>query len=238
MDEKKALEKRLFIDFLKSYDHNIGDSIEFSESPDIIYQLEGSKVGVEITEYFHDQNEKHSALKATESVSQKFGNQIITKLNEEKLTDFFHFEIDFSNEFKFSAKNLDRNVSIVIQKIKSYLEYFDLKNGIRIDDLELMKSGINRIYLTSSINNNYFFGNFQGGSIGDIQNHQIEQIIDKKNGFLERNKYQSCDEYWLIIRIGNYYAGSYDNIIAFNPSKKGFKKVFLFDYAESKLIEV
>jgi hypothetical protein len=61
-------------------------------------------------------------------------------------------------------------------------------------------------------------------------------IILKKDKLI--NKYQECDDYWLIIKEGNYYAGSFGEIELLLPIESRFDKVFLYRSAMSQVIQL
>ena len=41
------------------------------------------------------------------------------------------------------------------------------------------------------------------------------------------DKYKICNEYWLVIRDGNYYAGSFNDVTIETPIQSKFDKVFI-----------
>ncbi len=50
------------------------------------------------------------------------------------------------------------------------------------------------------------------------------------------NDYKPCDQNWLIIREGNYYAGTFAEIEVSMPVSSLFNKVFLFRTNKNEVV--
>jgi hypothetical protein len=76
----------------------------------------------------------------------------------------------------------------------------------------------------------------EGGIQSNLLNEHLLPILIKKDRLI--NNYHKCDDYWLIIKEGNYYAGSFGEIELLLPIESRFDKVFLYRSAMSQVIQL
>jgi len=81
-----------------------------------------------------------------------------------------------------------------------------------------------------------FNSKIEGGIVKDLTLTYLQPIINKKEQKLD--KYTVCDYYWLVIKEGNYYAGSFGEFQIETPIESTYDKVFLLRTRNSQLIEL
>jgi hypothetical protein len=76
----------------------------------------------------------------------------------------------------------------------------------------------------------------EGGVIRDLTLEYIQPILSQKE--MKIKKFKPCDKYWLVIREGNYFAGSFSKLKIEIPIDTTFDKVFLIRTFIDELIEL
>ncbi len=206
-----------------------------TESPDFTLQLEEKIIGVELTEIFQDSTDKDSKLQKKSSDGISFTEDFIKEIQPNipfKFAVNFHFS-RFHPIRKFERQNLIKEISkICIPSLirlhnKEFLD-FDYYNGIpeQIDLIQFSRyDALNESYNSRS----------EGGIVRSLTSEPLQKVINKKEKKL-RN-YSPCDEYWLVIREGNYYAGSFsDDIDEEITVKSNFDRIFLLRTKKEELI--
>lgn len=74
------------------------------------------------------------------------------------------------------------------------------------------------------------------GSVSNLTSDHLERILVQKEE--AKKGYKICDEYWLLIKEGNFYAGSFDNIDINKKVKTSFDKVFVYRSFIPEIIKV
>ncbi|GEM_PF-3495902 len=232
-------EQWIFDSFIKAYteDGELCDYLK-TEVPDYIINIKDRKVGLELTEIFQDSDDKFSNLQRNSSDWKTFTEEFITEIQLQ--IDFkFMVGIDFSrfHSIKKSEKHyvVLKLVEACIPKLKrlSNREHLDLDNYYdklpqQIDSIHFSRYDA----LTESMNYQP-----EGGTVRELTSGILQTVIDKKDKKLPT--YSHCDEYWLLIREGNYYAGSFSDEIVENLSiQSAFDKVFLFRTKKNEVISL
>ena len=221
-------EQWTFDAFIKAYkDVEICEYIK-TEAPDYIINIKDRKVGLELTEIFQDSDEKFSKLQRNSSDWKTFTAEFITEL-QLQIEFKFMVGIDFSrfHSIKKAEKHdiILKLVEACIPKLKHLLnrEHLDLDNYYdnlpkQIDSIHFSRNDA----LLESLNYQP-----EGGTVRELTSEILQTVIDKKDKKLPTYSY--CDEYWLLIREGNYYAGSFsDEIVNDLSIQSAFDRVFLF----------
>jgi len=76
----------------------------------------------------------------------------------------------------------------------------------------------------------------EGGPVANLMYDHIQQILKQKEQKLP--KYLTCNEYWLLIKEGNYYAGSFEEIQINFPIESSFTKVFLVRMNRHEVVQL
>ena len=230
MMNKKKFELWILEQFKQSYkDFPVGE-IKDSESPDFLIQTKDKIVGIELAEIFQDSHlGKDSKLKQQEVVQGKFGDTLLKLLTSklERKTGFM-LSIEFSIHNNFTIKQIQE---LGDQCWSECMEFIWNSNGgnVRIvNNGENFPKEINSIFIQmSKADYEPMYCNSQGGVVQTLRYEHIERTLQNHEKALK--KYKTCDEYWLIIREGNYYAGSFSDIEINieTPINSSFNKVFI-----------
>lgn len=234
---KTEIEKNIWEKF-KSLYHEFPDGRIYDdhESPDYIIEAKKKKIGVEITQVFQDSYKGHSKFKQLSSDGSLFTNQLIDLIDP---FVSFKFIIDLSfnnsNHIKKSNKEglLKKLQLLCIDRLKFLLN----KQTVVIDDYSILPKEIDEIWLTRFDNlDSSFNSQSEGGTVSDMYNYHINPILSKKDEKLKN--YIECDEYWLIIGEGDYYAGTFMDVKLEKPVTSEFNKVFLLRRNTSELLKI
>ena len=207
------------------------------ESPDFISYSNGTKIGIEITEVFQDSASGNSKLQQYSADCSKLTDQLI-----DVIQPFINFKftigITFSkvNHIRKSTKNQ------LIQTLKNICvpAMINLNDHQNID-LESyyfkLPEEVEHIFISRFDNMDYSYNaRPEGGIITDLTMDNIQPIIKQKEELLIR--YTPCDQNWLIIREGNYFAGSFGKVKIQTPIESTFNKVFLLRTSKDEIIEL
>ncbi|MDO6430931.1 hypothetical protein Q4E93_10055 [Flavitalea sp. BT771] len=174
-------------------------------------------------------------------------DRIIAKLSS-LLPWSFYLNIDFNKVKSFKKSELEN----CITQIASYcaIEFKDLENMERRDvqNLEFnindpehsdtraylieqgfrnLPSGVDSITITRWDGLSYSWNTqTEGGVIPNLTIDHLGKSLQDKDKKLE--KFQKCDEHWLLITSGDYYYGAFDRINLTIPVISKFDKVFFF----------
>jgi hypothetical protein len=236
MKNQEQEELWIFEKFVELFFNGRIPDFEKGESPDFIINLDGEKIGIELTEVFQDSSYSYSKLQQNSSDWANFTDQFIAAIQSE--VDFkFSVGIHFSrfHEIKKSDKvNLiEKLKELCIPHLRTLPDRRHLKldfyNGIpqQIDSIDFGRlDGIADSF-------NY---KPEGGPVSDLKIEHLTPILLKKEKKL--GKYVECDKNWLLIREGNYYAGSFSELDVPTPIESSFDKVFLLRTRKSSLVEL
>ncbi|MBK7212087.1 MAG: hypothetical protein IPH88_02070 [Bacteroidales bacterium] len=223
--------------FQKLYTTSSLENILKCESPDFIASLSGIKTGIEITQVFQDSNNgQHSKLQQYSSDSASITNQIIKEL--QPLFNF-HFSIGIVISEKYPIKKSNRKQ--IIKNIKDRcipaLSNLQDRQIIDLDYYDGLPQEVEKIFIDRFDNMDFSFDSRpEGGIVKNLFLDHIQPILSQKEQKI--NKYLTCDQYWLIIAEGKYYAGSFSKIMIETPINSSFDKVFLIRTNKNELIEL
>jgi hypothetical protein len=207
------------------------------ESPDFIISLDGNKIGVEITEVFQDSNLGDSKMQQYSSVAGEFGDELIYLIQPH--VDY-RFSIGVNLDTNFPLKKstrksvLQRTADICVAAMMglSNHQHIDLENYYDSLPDEVKDIHIYRFdEMPESINSKP-----EGGTVATLTIAYIQPILTRKERKL--HNYTTCDNQWLVIREGNYYAGSFSELSIDLPIKSRFDKVYLLRSRTRELIDL
>lgn len=231
-EEEKLLLKR----FKQCYDFFPEGELNFVDKPDVIVKAENLKIGIELTEVFQDSYRKYSRLKQKSSDRNKFTIKLIYKL--QKLVDFTFSVSIFFNDFNYiKDSQREKVLQDAYDLVKDHFVKLQNKQELMFEDITSLPKEINSILILRYDDLDESFNEQpEGGIIEEMTDIHLNSILLKKDKVL--TKYESCNEYWLLIKEGNYYAGNFSKINVTIPVNSNFNKVFLFRMKTSEIIEL
>ena len=226
------------IQIFEDYSHlQISKNLIQTESPDFISELSGKQIGIEITEIYQDSDQGSSILKQQSSYKKVFTEVLMSELKKHLS---YNFGIDVDIDFRIPMKKSDFNSIAKSIRITCYPYLKDLAGNYSSEEFENynynLPEAIKSIRVTR-IDDLDEPHNFQseGGVVPVLTNEHLYDVICKKE--LALLKFQKCDEYWLIIREGNYHSGSFardTNLIL--PFASKFDRIYLLRTSRNELI--
>jgi len=237
-------EKKLFERFKRGY-NNFPATIEErvdkpQEKPDsIIITTNNKKIGIELTETFQDNENSKSGgsdLKKTEIAYEQIGNSIVEEVDK-RSSKKFHLDISFHRNANLRQKNRNKIIKKLTCLILKYLPSLEPRKPLVISDFRKLPDGVIDfcIFNSPEIPKSYF-GNSQSAAVKDLTNRHIETVLRDKNEAIKN--YENCDEQWLVIKIGNFIAGSFAKNKIDRSFKSKFDKVFIHDIQTSETLEL
>lgn len=226
----KKLERWIFDKFIEAYSDFPPCGFEHTDRPDFIVTCPEKTIGIEIAEVFQDSHmRKSSRLKEREMMQGEFGETLLHLLiSKQRKKQFFMLDISFSEHARFSKSQIK---ALVQESWIPCIEFLwnNEKGAVRIENNDKnLPDIIDSIYIQiANYDQEPIYCNNQGGPVDSLRMEHLERTLMKHEKALK--KYQACDEYWLIIREGNYYAGSFSDlsIDIQIPIQSQFDKVFL-----------
>lgn len=231
-DEEKSLLdsfKNLYPDFPQG--HVIHD-----DAPDFTVTNNEYVIGIELTEIFQDLDQnKCSKLKENESLHNKIGNHLAQKLRE--FTDFdFHVTIGFESSFRVKKK-IDELIRELLIACAPELHQLKEKRHFQISNYKILPEGIQTVGLWYSPKFTYTtYLDAEGGMVSNFTDRHLSRIIEEKEKAIK--KYKPCTEQWLLIKEGNFYAGSLDEIEVKNEITTSFDSIFLYRVNRKEIIKL
>lgn len=230
-------EENLLNSFRNLYPDFPSGDITHDDAPDFTITNSNYIVGIELTEIFQDlDRNKQSKLKQEEVIHNKIGNLVVENLR--RFTDFeFHITIDFANSFRLKGKKIDNLIREFL--VACAPEIFNVKEvgHVQIRDFRILPEGIQSIGLWYSPKFNYStYLDSEGGIVSNFTDHHLKRILQEKEKAII--KYKSCNEFWLLIKEGNFYAGSLDEVLIKDEINTSFDKVLLYRIVDKKIIEL
>lgn len=205
------------------------------EQPDYIIHTSGKTIGVEITQIFIDSyTDSSSNEKRKESLHSMVGHTLCQKLIP--IVPFkFLLSIDYSkNNFsKFDINIITSACEIYFKQIQFSIQDY---TPIDINNFGQLPKEIDSINLFRypSLKDSSFVES-AGGITPNLTSQHLQAILDKKDKSLK--KYKPCNEHWLLIEEGTFYADSFDDIVV-DQIKTDFKKIFLYRHSKKEIIEL
>lgn len=236
----KEKERYIFQRFKELYPNFPTSDFVYQDSPDVILNTENSKkIGLEITEAIYDQE----FMKKSE-FQIKFNEKVLEKI--EKIIPFkFSLSIRLYETKLISSSDYDRTINEVVDVC--YEEFLDLDNLQRKEvnnlgstqefpehvkeilyyqDYRNLPLGVKSIrFGRNDTLAKSFHGKHKTGWVPNFQIEILDAILKKKHKALE--KYDSCDEQWLVIGEAFDFVSYFDNIYINVPVVSLFDKVFL-----------
>ncbi len=223
-------------------------------APDFTLTTSDQTIGIELTEALHSE-------KARQNSSEKynFTNGVLKDLKDQ-LPFTFAIDIDLNATISISKSNRPKLITEVVEQC--VIEFSDLQpsehrgieniglklSGIPVDRPEVLNmildngyrnlpAGVQEIKMVriDGITESWNWRG-EGGVVPNFTTENLIPILQKKHQKLCR--YSPCSQYWLIITEGNYYTGSFKEILIETPIESLFDKVFLFRSPEEIVIEL
>ena len=236
---KKELE--LFaLEFFKEHYEGFPDGeLIQDESPDFVINDNGNIIGIEIAEVYQDSHiDAGSELKRQEVSENRFEKRLLNAIEKYTQKNII-LSVDFSSHHSFSVNQIDGLVYQCTPHVLEFILNHD-EGWTRIVNHPSMR----RFPLPKEIDSIYiqllspdipsFNAQSQGGTVSNLEYIHIEQTLLKHEKAMD--KYKICNEYWLVIREGNYYAGSFNNVVIETPISSKFDKVFIARIREKKVV--
>lgn len=232
----REFEKIIFEEFRTLHAEFPNGDYQQTDRPDFIIKSESNKIGVEITEVFQDSHLGHSKYQQRSSVRHLITKKLIEKLQE--IVPFtFHVSIHFSDHIPIRKNkeqelidNLFNCCSKPLRELKNY-------QSMVIEDYFILPDTVDFIRINRYDGLDESFDEKpDGGVVSNLEYKHLKPILQKKDSKLD--DYQKCDEYWLLIREGNYYAGTFKELNLELPVQSKFDKVYLFRTNENSIIEL
>lgn len=239
----KYKEKLLFQNFKSSYlnfPFTLQEKTDGQDQPDsIIITTDNRKIGIELTEMYQDNQSsraKGSELKKTEMVYQEIGRKIVENVVE-RYSKKFHLDISFHTNASFDQNTKQRVTEELSVLIIEYLPNLESQQQLIVSDFKTLPDEVvNFCIITNPKLTDSYFGISQSGAIRDLSNSHIETVLFDKHKAIEN--YEKCDEQWLVIQIGHFLAGSFNQNKIDKSFKSKFDKIFIHDIQSSKTIEL
>jgi hypothetical protein len=237
MSSKKYRERWVMNLFIENYKKEIIALLNEQECPDFIVSVDGRKIGVELTEVFQDSHLGVSKLKQSSSEGSSFTEDLISIIQP-------HIPFAFSIGIHFN-KNIPIKKSTK-QEVLKRLEEICIPFMINLQDREHLELENYYHNLPNEIDNIHIYrfdgmeesidSRPEGGAVACLTISHIKTILANKENKL--SSYESCDEQWLLIREGNYYSGSFNDVEIEVPISSLFDKVFLFRTRTNEILDL
>lgn len=207
--------------------------IVVQEAPDFIVKSKNIKIGIEITETFQDDELKRDSADWAE-----FTDELIDRV--QKAVPFtFSIGIRFSSKdhLKANKKEHEPLYSSLVPLCVATLKEMTNKQICHFKQREYLTKEIEEISffryegLSASYNSK-----IEGGVVSNFTNKHLDKILNVKHEKLK--EYTTCDKHWLVIKEGNYYAGTFNEIDLKDKLQSKFDKVFLLRMKKSKLYQL
>lgn len=253
---QKQREEKILALFLRKYPIN-GQRIkrDVEERPEAVFQCGDKRIGIELTEYFHNDGKLDDSgipihnddLKAELNEKRNLINES-EKIFSSSCNQFTEVDFTFRDDMKIRSLDKDSKKSIPKQVAKfvdnfmndqSYKGHtFDGLTQLEKYDLHGVFYSIEFVRLRADLHQNHWHIT-SGWWVRDISQKEVDKIqkrIDKKkNNYPTYIQNFSLDECWLLVHSGgdeisdidfeDYYENKFSITIAPSP----FDKIFFFD---------
>ena len=226
---KKEQEKPFVKALFKKLDLNV--KLIDSERPDFIFNIEGTRTGIEVTRIFKDDKIEGVPLHCLESERDSIVNiakKKYTELNKYPALDVAVFfgtypRISKSQRYDLAEKLAD----LIINNLPDTNSTIRIKNDFQ--DLNKFPEYIDQVRISnfSFISENHW----QVPVAGIVQKtfiNELQKVLDKKNKKLLSYK-ENCEECWLLVVADSYFPSSFfepDDETISNKYKCDFEKSF------------
>ena len=237
--EKQWTEKYALDIFKEVYPEFPSGTIIHSDRPDFTVVNGNNVVGIDIMEVYQDSHLSNSSkLKQKESVKNEFEKDLI-KAIEKYTQKSFVLSIEFSRCHTIS--NFKKG-AIIQDCLAPCLEFIwnqdegDLRIENHPDNRYNLPDEIDSIFILLVKHDTSSNSNSQGGTVSNLEYKHIEPKLLKHEGAI--SGYKPCHEYWLLIREGNYYAGTFSAIDIPTPIQTRFDKVFIIRTSKREYVQL
>lgn len=237
MAGKKENERWILNLFIENYKKDEITVLREQESPDFIISINDRVIGLELTEIFQDSHTGNSKLKQNSSDGGSFTEELIY-LIQPNIPFNFSIGITFNQNFPIGKSKkpviLKALAEICLLKMINLNDYehLNLENYYNSLPIEINNIYISRIdAMDRSIDSRP-----EGGPVSRLTINHLNSILRSKESKLPL--YSKCNEYWLLIREGNYYSGSFSEIEIDLPIESHFNKIFLLRTRTIEIIEL
>jgi len=207
MTTKKDKELWVFELFRDAFSDGPITNVIHEDAPDFRFQFNNKRVGLEVTELYHDSFSGLSASMKRSSFGAKFTEDVILSLSQ--MVGFtFGIGIIFNDNYSISSQNRSIIISDLVGKCCPILTTIQNKQSIELDfNFDLPKEiQYVRIVRYEGLTESFDFRP-EGGTIPVLKKAYLEEVILTKQEKIKVGV--DCDEIWLLIREGNYFAGSF-----------------------------
>jgi len=219
--------------------------------PDFVLTTnEGKRIGIEVTEVFHSAEKKQRS-----AVKNQLTQQVISRL--EKLLAYKFTMNVFPDERPIWKAKTNELVGEVVNICVA--EFGALANDawgeithidadlstcppkelgwIRQQGYRNLPSGIGRIRIHryDGLTHSYT-SQSEGGMVPHLTIDDIEPIVRKKESKLAGQP--TLDDNWLLVREGNYYTGTFYEVLIPLPISSSFGRIFLYRTDSGEVIEL
>ena len=179
---------------------------------------------------------KSSRLKELEVHHNKIGEYLVKRIEE-----IYNYKIvvhlGFNNSELLKEPSYTDIANKCLEACRLELLNLEINQYFNINDWFSLPKSITRVsvYRFDQSYDSYY-GQNEGGTVSDLTINHIKRILETKHKKLIT--YQKCDEYWLLIKEGNYYAGTFWKINLEIPIESYFDRIFILRHKEGEILRI
>jgi hypothetical protein len=248
-EEKMLME--FFVDFYKDFPKGMIVKTTPPAADYLLTTLSGEKIGIELTEVFHNVEAKRIS-----SETYKFTGLVLEKLKKH-LPFSFSIDIDLDKKKGVPKPTLKETVSETVNFcVNEFADLMDYEHRVltnieinldRVDasfkDVILSRGyrnlpkGVEKVAMSryDSVSESWN-SQGEGGPVPHFTDEYLRAILTKKEEKLK--KYKPCNQFWLVIKEGNYYSGTFHNIQISTPADSSYHKIFICRVSNHDIIEL
>jgi hypothetical protein len=225
MSTKKERELWVFELFRSSLSEEAMNTIVHGDVPDFRFCIGQSRIGLEVTELYHDSFSGLPASKERSSFGSRFTEEIIRSLSD-YVSFTFGIGIVFNSNYSISSSKRAGIISCLVSNCVPAMRILQNKQSIELDfnfDIPREIQYV-RILRYDGLPESFDFRP-EGGTIPVLEKSHLEEVIQKKEQLIVRSS--EFDELWLLIREGEYFSGSFTIPEYGAEFKSEFDRVYL-----------
>lgn len=240
---KKQRELDFLLLFKKSTNYNFKIENHYPEPPDFIISYNNKKIGIELTEYFIDLNDKHtrgSQLKSKESIKQGIVNRALKYYKEQALPPI-RVWVNFLPGLIFSKAIKEKISQILYERLSNIkLDICERENILGNDysnNLSTYFKSVQVLRIPDKFENYWTIDNWS--FVANLSKETISDIIRRKEEKIKSYK-EPTDSNWLLIVSDRMYPSSKVGIsekFNFRFDSK-FDKIFFLTYPEVRTFKL
>lgn len=240
---KKFEERDIYSQFLNLYPIIREYEFKHCDKPDFIVKKDNSLIGIELAEIFQDSDRgDNSKIKREESFQNRFEILLMEKLKL-KTDRSFALTVYLNQHIHFKASKLNDIVNNCLSPcldfiLKNEKGHIDIINRVTHSDSLSLPEEVNEISISLLPKDKPSWNLLSRSCTMPIM--EYKHILPTLKKHEEAMKgYKKCNEFWLLIREGNYAAGSFAPEVNF-PSyiNSTFDKVFVMRTILNQLIQL